>query len=75
MKWYVHQIATTAEGTATAITEYLNLDLARMAFHQIMASAYANQNVYYALCMMTDQFGNIMMNENFERPMPGLAEA
>ena len=45
MKYFVLEITTANGATAKAVTEKANLDEAKMLFHQVMASAYANDKV------------------------------
>lgn len=57
MRYFVVEISTANGATAKAVTEKATLDEAKMLFHQIMASAYANDNVTYALCMIINDKG------------------
>lgn len=59
MHIYLIEITKMQDGTiAKAIWEKTNIDDARMAFHQTLASAIANLNVEACLCMITDECGN-----------------
>lgn len=57
MRYFVLEISTANGATAKYVTEKATLDEAKMLFHQIMASAYANDNVTYALCMIINDKG------------------
>lgn len=57
MRYFVLEIATVNGATAKAVTEKATLDEAKMLFHQIMASAYANDKVTYSLCMIINDKG------------------
>ena len=57
MKYFVLEITTANGATAKAVTEKANLDEAKMLFHQVMASAYANDKVTFALCMVINDKG------------------
>lgn len=57
MKYFVLEITTANGTTAKAIWEHETLDAAKMQFHQILASAYANVDCTYALCMIIDDRG------------------
>lgn len=58
MKYFITEITTTEAGTAKAVTEKDTFDEARMVFHQVMASAFANPAVTYALCEIVGEDGN-----------------
>lgn len=57
MKYYVIQITTNSVGTATMITEKASIDEAKMLYHQILASVYADKEVSYALVMIVNDLG------------------
>ena len=61
MKYQVTQSITTAEGTANAISIHEGdgkvPDSAKMEFHQILASAYANPAVTEATVTIMDVYG------------------
>ena len=57
MKYYVIQITTNSIGTATMITEKTSIDEAKMLYHQILASVYADKDVSYALVMIVNDLG------------------
>lgn len=57
MKYYVIQITTNSVGTATMITEKTSIDEAKMLYHQILASVYADKDVSYALVMIVNDLG------------------
>lgn len=65
--FYIIQIVNTTEGVAKAITEQSTLDLAKMEFHQILASAMANENVSEALAMVISSSGAVYANEYYKR--------
>lgn len=60
MKYFVIEVSSTDYETyAKGISEKDNIEDARMLFHQIMASAYANPDVLYAMCIIyNDRGGN-----------------
>ena len=63
MKYFVIEIVTASGSTAKQITEKDNIDSAKMLYHQVLASAYANENVSYAMSMIVDYNGRIDMLE------------
>lgn len=69
MVFYVIEIITDVnDGIARNITPVYDYDNARMLFHQILASAYANtQVVKDALVMIVDDHGNTINKEDFHR--------
>lgn len=69
MRWYVVEIATTAEGTAKAVTEKQDFNEAKMLYHQILASMMANTNVTEGICTILDGSGRQMFEytEKFVR--------
>lgn len=57
-RYFVIEISTTDAGTATQITEKATIEDAKMLYHQILASIYANKNVTFAICMViNDKLG------------------
>lgn len=62
-KYFVLEITTVNGATAKAIWEQPTLDAAKMQFHQIMASAYANENCTYALAQIIDDRGFCLVSE------------
>lgn len=56
-RYFVIEITTVNGSTAKAVWEQPTLDGAKMQFHQIMASAYANDNCTYALCEIINDRG------------------
>lgn len=56
-RFFVLEITTVNGSTSKAVWEQPTLDTAKMQFHQIMASAYANENCTYALCMIINDRG------------------
>ena len=70
MKYFVLE-ATTANGaTAKAITEKATEKEAMMLYHQIMGSALANDNVTYALCMVINEEGFVLISDKYPRTEP-----
>lgn len=68
IKYYVFQAITTNDGPVNAVTEYDNKDIAIMNYHQILASAYANEeNVSAATVMVVDSHTVPVKQEFFER--------
>lgn len=67
MKYYVMEVATADGAEARAVTPYDELDNAVMAFHQVMASAYANSAVTHALCVIINSKGGVERSEALER--------
>jgi len=69
MKFFVVEIATTAEGTAKAITEKEDFNEAKMLYHQILASMMANTAVTVGICTIIDGAGRQMIDftEKFVR--------
>ena len=62
-KYFVLEITTVNGTTAKAVWEQPTLDAAKMQFHQIMASAYANENCTYALPQIIDDWGSCQVSE------------
>ena len=63
MKYFVLEITTVNGTTAKALWEQETLDAAKMQFHQIMASAYANADCSYALAQIIDDRGFCQITE------------
>lgn len=58
MKYFVVEVTSTDnEVYAKGITEKDDLDEAKMLFHQVMAAAYANPEVLYAMCIIVNEYG------------------
>ena len=55
--YFVLEITTVNGQTAKAVWEHETLDAAKSQFHSIMAAAYANTNLTYALCMIINDKG------------------
>ena len=62
IKFFVVETEVAKGQRASAITEKATHDEAKMLYHQILASAYANKDVTYALVMIIDENGM-----NYER--------
>lgn len=62
-KYFVLEIATVDGITAKQITEKATLDEAKMLYHQILASAYANDKVSYALVQIIEDRGFCVVSE------------
>lgn len=58
MRYFVTQIVTANNATAIATHERESIRDAKMEYYQILASAYANPNVTYALVYIDNEFGN-----------------
>lgn len=72
MEFYVMEaIKIKNENTATAVTVKEAEKEARMLFHQILAAAYANDNLESAVCEITNDFGGRVDIENWKAPEPG----
>lgn len=67
--FYIIEKSVTTEGTAKAINEQSDYDLAVMQLHQVMASAIANPIVKTALCIIMDERGATKKAEYWERPV------
>lgn len=63
MKYYVLEITTVNGSTAKGVWEFENIEDAKMQFHQILASAYANPNLTYALVQIIDDRGFCLVTE------------
>lgn len=63
VKYYVIETEIAKGKRASAITEKETRDESKMLFHQILASAYANQDVTYALVIVADENGIIYEKE------------
>lgn len=64
-KYYVTQITKTKDSStyATAITVKDTLTDAKMLYHQILASVYANTKIEHAIVKIDDYFGNAVLME------------
>lgn len=65
MQYFVLEVTTANGATAKAITEKATEKEAMMLYHQIMASALANDNVTYALCMVINEEGYVVVKGNY----------
>jgi hypothetical protein len=63
MKYYVLEITTVNGTTAKALWEHSTLEAAKAQYHQILASAYANTNLTYALVQIIDDRGFCQVTE------------
>lgn len=71
MKYFVLEVSTTDYETyAKGVTEKDDLYEAKMLFHQIMASAYANPSVLYAMAIVINEYGANEMIEIKRPPVP-----
>lgn len=68
LKYYVFETAVADGQQASAVTIKEKREDALMLFHQIRASAYANQSVSYSLTMILDTWGNEVIKESYMRP-------
>ena len=70
--YFVLEITTVNGQTAKAVWEHETHDAAKSHFYQIMAAAYANTNLTYALCMIINDrgFSEIMDRIGAEEPEP-----
>lgn len=57
MKYYVSEITTVNGTTAKALWEHSTIEAAKAQYHQILASAYANGNLTYALVQIINDRG------------------
>lgn len=57
MKYYVTEITTVNGTEAKAIWDHTTLPSAKAQYHQILANAYANANLTYALVKITNDRG------------------
>ena len=63
MNYYVTEITTVNGTTSKAIWDRDTLPEAKGLYHQILASAYANDNLTYALVQITDDRGFCQVTE------------
>ena len=56
-KFYVVEVTTVSGQTAKALWEHDTIESAKSHYHQILASAYANENLSYALVMLLNDHG------------------
>ena len=61
------EISKTQSATARAMTPKNTYDEAQMLLHQAIASAIANGNVISTVCEITDDNGNILKRDDWER--------
>lgn len=57
MMYFVVEITTVNGQTAKSLWDQATLDAAKAQYHQILASAYSNPNLTYALCMIINEKG------------------
>lgn len=57
MKYYVTEITTVNGTEAKAIWDHSTFRSAKAQYHQILASAYANADLTYALVKITNDIG------------------
>lgn len=64
-KYFVTQITKTKDASvyATAITVKETLTDAKMLYHQILASVYANTKIEHAIVKIDDYYGNTALME------------
>lgn len=65
MNYFVLEVTTANGATAKAVTEKATEKEAMMLYHQIMGSALANDNVTYALCMVINKEGYVVVKGNY----------
>lgn len=70
MKYYVFETEKVSGSQAFLVTPKDKYEEACMLYHQILASAYANQNLTYALVMIIDEQGNTIDKTGITRPEP-----
>lgn len=63
MKFYVLETSIADGAQASAVTVKEDFNEARMVFHQIRASALANENVTYNLAMVINDEGRVFDSE------------
>lgn len=68
MKYYVFETEKVNEQQAFLVTPKDTYEEACGLFHQILASAYFNDNLSYALVMIIDEQGNTVNRESINRP-------
>ena len=70
MKYYVLQATREREQEidAIAVTQKDNEKEARMLFHQILASAYANENLEFLMAQITNEWGGVVDSEEWHEP-------
>lgn len=70
MKYYVLQATREKEQEtdAIAVTQKDNEKEARMLFHQILASAYANENLEFLMAQITNEWNGIVDSEEWHEP-------
>lgn len=56
-KFYVVEVTTVSGQTAQALWAHDTIESAKSQYHQILASAYANSNLSYALVMLINDHG------------------
>lgn len=56
-KFYVVEVTTVSGQTAKALWEHDTIESAKSQYHQILASAYSNSNLSYALVMLVNSYG------------------
>ena len=70
MSFSVIEIITTTSGVATNVTLKESENDARMLYHQILTSAYANPDVTEGLVMIIFSDGDTLIREHFSKVKP-----
>ena len=70
MKYFVTEIVTVDGAEAKAITTKTDPKDAKMLFHQILASAYAQSKLDYCMASVTNEFGGVENIEVYHKPEP-----
>lgn len=70
MKYYVFETEVVNSQQAFLTTLKESMEDAKMLYHQILASCYANQNLTYALVMIIDENGMPYGTEKISKPEP-----
>lgn len=66
-KIYTIEFSTVGDVTVPAVFERANLDAARIAHHQFMASCISNPNCTEATCMIVDSSARVIVRDRWKR--------
>ena len=75
MEFYVEEVVKIKDqATAAAVTVKEDEREARMLFHQILASAYANKNLESVMVQITNEYGGNIELENWRESLSETTE-
>lgn len=67
LKIYTVEFSTAGDVTVPAVFERDNLDAARIAYHQFMASCISNPNCTEATCMIINSNASVLVKDRWKK--------